>query len=179
MDSEFPDRTGGIASGETVFLKQYGDRRTGTNILYPPGVADAEFPQRRGPDARLGRQAFSFPERTSIVRVEDLWANPKVVLDDLAKGHRLVYRGRGLILIERAAKPAPWDHSPLKERSVSFTTRRKAIHRRLAPVADVIHAAVAEETDWSLFGELGYAPRPGERCWATADSCKEDGVSER
>jgi len=120
-----------------------------------------------------------FPERTSVVRIEDLWANPRAVLDDLARRHRLVYRGGDLILTERAAKAAPWDHSPIGERSISFTTRREAIQRRLAPVADAIRTAVTEEVDWDLFGTLGYAPRPDAPCGATADSSEPCGVSER
>lgn len=101
-----------------------------------------------------------FPERTSIIRVEDLSADPRAVLDDVARRHGLVYRDENMVFIDRAAKAAPWDHSPLGERFVSFTTRRKAIERRLAPVADVIHAAVSEETNWDLFGRLSYTPRP-------------------
>ncbi len=104
------------------------------------------------------------PERTTIVRVEDLAADPRAALEELARRHRLEWRGPGPRLPPAGnMAPARWDHVMSLEREIRQDEHRDRTRRVLLRLADVLHRAVSDEVSWPLMETLGYARRADAR----------------
>ncbi len=99
------------------------------------------------------------PDRTSVVRLEDLWKDQRAMLDALARKHGLEPRSGEPKLLAGSTVPAHWDHEQAGASALAAVERRDQLRRDFAPMAAMFERVVGEEISWPLLGRLGYARR--------------------
>jgi hypothetical protein len=97
-----------------------------------------------------------FPERTSIVRYEDVAKDPATTVISLAKRHGLKRRGNDPTFVRGMVLPTYWDNVPTRAHWVPFEPAHYESHPDLRSLLPVVRGVVTDSIDWVLMARFGY-----------------------
>jgi hypothetical protein len=97
--------------------------------------------------------------RSTIVRYEDLLADPGAILGQIERKHGLCRRDKAATSFQAAVGCADWDHAPAPTSKEKFDPGRYIEGQYMDSLTPAMRSTITETIDWQLMSKFGYQRR--------------------